>query len=117
MWFTLAAYNAGLGHVYDAKDLAEEKGWDRKVWFGNVEKAMLLLADRKYYSKARYGYARGQEPVDYVHKIEARFRTYVALLDAYHRQQQAAANDYCGGVGCAVRTDRWYPVRTAHPTR
>ncbi|WP_323846904.1 transglycosylase SLT domain-containing protein [Microbulbifer magnicolonia] len=25
MGFTLASYNAGLGHVYDAKDLAEEK--------------------------------------------------------------------------------------------
>ncbi|SHF60966.1 membrane-bound lytic murein transglycosylase F [Microbulbifer donghaiensis] len=91
MWFTLAAYNAGLGHVYDAKDLAEEMGWDRKVWFGNVEKAMLLLSERKYYKKARYGYARGREPYDYVRKIEARFRTYVALLDAYRRQQQAAS--------------------------
>ncbi|SEA36927.1 transporter substrate-binding domain-containing protein [Microbulbifer marinus] len=91
MWFTLAAYNAGLGHVYDAKDLAEELGWDRKVWFGNVEKAMLLLSERKYYKKARYGYARGREPFDYVRKIEARFRTYVALLDAYRRQQQVTS--------------------------
>lgn len=86
MWFTLAAYNAGLGHVYDAKDLAEEMGWDRKVWFGNVEKAMLLLSQRKYYKKARYGYARGREPVDYVRRIEARFHIYAALLDAHRRQ-------------------------------
>lgn len=92
MWFTLAAYNAGLGHVYDAKDLAEEMGWDRKVWFGNVERAMLLLSERKYYSKARYGYARGAEPVEYVRKIEARFRTYVALLDAFERRQREAAS-------------------------
>ncbi|MFC6980795.1 transglycosylase SLT domain-containing protein [Microbulbifer taiwanensis] len=88
MWFTLAAYNAGLGHVYDAKELATEMGWDRKVWFGNVERAMLLLSQKKYYRKARYGYARGQEPVDYVRKIEARYRTYVALLDAYRRHNQ-----------------------------
>ncbi|MBB3063711.1 transporter substrate-binding domain-containing protein [Microbulbifer rhizosphaerae] len=85
MWFTLAAYSAGPGHVYDAKDLAEEMGWDRKVWFGNVEKAMLLLSQRKYYKKARYGYARGREPVDYVRRIEARFHIYAALLDAHRR--------------------------------
>ncbi|AQQ69113.1 transglycosylase [Microbulbifer agarilyticus] len=91
MWFTLASYNAGLGHVYDAQDLAEEKGWDRNVWFGNVENAMLLLAERKYYSKARYGYARGQEPYDYVRKISQRFRTYAALLEAYRRQQDVSA--------------------------
>ncbi|QKX17416.1 transporter substrate-binding domain-containing protein [Microbulbifer sp. YPW1] len=87
MWFTLASYNAGLGHVYDAQDLAEDKGWDRNVWFGNVENAMLLLSEKKYYRKARYGYARGKEPYDYVRKIESRYRTYVALLDAHQRKQ------------------------------
>ncbi|MBN8432427.1 transporter substrate-binding domain-containing protein [Microbulbifer salipaludis] len=88
MWFTLASYNAGLGHVYDAQDLAEQKGWDRRVWFNNVENAMLLLSEKKYYEKARYGYARGQEPYDYVRKINARFRTYVALLEDYERRQE-----------------------------
>lgn len=83
MWFTLASYNAGLGHVYDAQDLAAEKGWDRRVWFDNVENAMLLLSDKEYFKKARYGYARGKEPFDYVRKIQARFRTYVALLRDY----------------------------------
>ena len=96
MWFTLASYNAGLGHVYDAKDLAEEKGWDRKVWFGNVENAMLLLSEKKYYSKARYGYARGREPYDYVRKIAQRYRTYAALLKAYERQSEV------GAVNCAI---------------
>ena len=89
MWFTLASYNAGLGHVYDAQDLAEEKGWDRKVWFNHVENAMLLLSEKEYFSKARYGYARGQEPYDYVRKIQARFRTYVALLEDYQRRKDA----------------------------
>ncbi|WOX04163.1 MltF family protein [Microbulbifer pacificus] len=93
MWFTLASYNAGLGHVYDAKDLAEEKGWDRKVWFGNVENAMLLLSEKKHYSKARYGYARGREPYDYVRKIVQRYRTYAGLLEAYQRQQNVSALD------------------------
>ncbi|GMG87183.1 hypothetical protein MNKW57_15040 [Biformimicrobium ophioploci] len=89
MWFTLASYNAGLGHVYDAQDLAEQKGWDRKIWFDNVEKAMLLLSDPKYYKRARYGYARGTEPVQYVQKISERFRSYVKLLDAHQRNKEA----------------------------
>ncbi|KUJ82602.1 lytic transglycosylase F [Microbulbifer flavimaris] len=87
LWFTLASYNAGLGHVYDAQDLAEEKGWDRRVWFENVERALLLLSEPEFYQHARYGYARGQEPMDYVRKIEARFRHFVALLDALQREQ------------------------------
>nr|WP_010131996.1 transporter substrate-binding domain-containing protein [Microbulbifer agarilyticus] len=98
MWFTLASYNAGLGHVYDAQDLAEEKGWDRNIWFDNVENAMLLLSEKKYYSKARYGYARGREPYDYVRKISQRFRTYASLLEAYQRQQDI------GALHCIVAT-------------
>ncbi|MCW8125133.1 transporter substrate-binding domain-containing protein [Microbulbifer halophilus] len=97
VWFTLAAYNAGLGHVYDAQDLAEEKGWDRRVWFDNVEKAMLLLSERRYYKNARYGYARGREPYNYVRKIEARFRTYTALLEAYQRKQ-TSTNPTCNAI-------------------
>lgn len=109
LWFTLASYNAGLGHVYDAQDLAEKKGWDRRIWFDNVERAMLLLAEPEYYKHARYGYARGQEPVDYVRKIEARFRHFVNLLDAFERKQSdirgtnsptSIADHWCGWQPC-----------------
>lgn len=78
-WFTLAAYNAGVGHVRDARRLAAQKGWDPDRWFGNVEKAMLLLAAREYHRKAAHGYVRGQEPVDYVRQIRDRFEAYVRL--------------------------------------
>ena len=105
LWFTLASYNAGLGHVYDAQDLAENKGWDRRVWFDNVERAMLLLADPQYYKRARYGYARGQEPVDYVRKIDARFRHFVNLLDAFERKQP----DNPGQSGPVPLVQRWQP--------
>lgn len=79
LWFALAAYNAGYGHVYDARRLARRKGWDPDKWFGNVEKAMLLLAKREYYSKARFGYVRGSEPVHYVRDIRDRYHAYLAL--------------------------------------
>ena len=76
IWFALAAYNAGLGHVYDARRLARQKKWDANKWFGNVEKAMLLLSERKYAKKARHGYCRGGEPVAYVRHIRELYEVY-----------------------------------------
>jgi membrane-bound lytic murein transglycosylase F len=57
--------------------LAGKIGFNPNVWFGNVEKAMLLLQKRKYYEKARYGYCRGSEPVSYVREILSRYDAYV----------------------------------------
>ncbi|PKF63877.1 lytic transglycosylase F [Psychromonas sp. psych-6C06] len=76
IWFTLASYNAGAGHVRDAMRLARQKGLRDDIWFDNVEKAMLLLSQPKYAAKARYGYVRGQEPVTYIREIKRRFDTY-----------------------------------------
>lgn len=77
--FALAGYNAGIGHVYDAQRLAKQKGWDPTKWFGNVEKAMLLLADKEYARQARHGYCRGGEPVKYVSHIQALYDAYVEV--------------------------------------
>ncbi len=79
LWFTLAAYNAGFGHVRDARQLAKKQGWNPDKWFNNVEKAMLLLSKRKYHSHSRFGYVRGQEPVNYVRQISERYLAYLAL--------------------------------------
>lgn len=79
MWFTLAAYNAGVGHVRDARRLAKLKGWNENRWFNNVERAMLLLRFKKYYRKARFGYVRGREPVNYVRKIKHHYEAYRKL--------------------------------------
>ena len=81
VWFTLAAYNAGLGHVMDARRLAAQKGWDPDRWFDNVENAMLLLSQRKYFSQARHGYVRGSEPVAYINNISALYKAYVQLTE------------------------------------
>lgn len=79
--FGLAAYNAGLGHVYDAQRLAKEKGWDPNRWFGNVEKAMLLLSQPEYARRARHGYCRGGEPVKYVSHIQSLYEAYVEVAE------------------------------------
>jgi membrane-bound lytic murein transglycosylase F len=75
--FALAGYNAGLGHVYDAQKLAREMGLNPYKWFGNVEKAIVLLQKPENAAKARYGYCRGGQPVAYVARVrqmEANYR-------------------------------------------
>ncbi|GAA5314829.1 MAG: hypothetical protein AseanaTS_00330 [Candidatus Pelagadaptatus aseana] len=76
-FFMLAAYNAGPGHVRDARKLARKLGLDPNKWFDNTEKAMLLLSKPEYYKKARFGYVRGSEPVTYVREIRQRYLGYI----------------------------------------
>jgi membrane-bound lytic murein transglycosylase F len=82
MWFTLASYNSGLGHVRDARILARKMGWNPDRWFDNVERAMLLLSRRSFFQLATHGYARGKETVDYVRQIRNRYNAYIRLADA-----------------------------------
>ncbi|MGB0835448.1 MAG: transporter substrate-binding domain-containing protein [Psychrobium sp.] len=80
IYFSLAAYNAGFSHVKDAQRLAVKMNLRSDVWFNNVEKAMLLLQQPKYYKKARFGYCRGSEPVNYVREIQQRYLSYVDIV-------------------------------------
>jgi membrane-bound lytic murein transglycosylase F len=80
MWFTLAGYNAGHGHVRDARRLARRLGHDPDRWFGHVERAMLKLSEPEYANRARHGFVRGREPVQYVRAIRDRYQAYVDLL-------------------------------------
>ncbi|MBF0204104.1 MAG: membrane-bound lytic murein transglycosylase MltF [Desulfamplus sp.] len=68
--FALASYNVGYGHVLDARKLAAAQGMDSSHWDA-VNQTLPLLAKQKYYSKTKYGYARGHEPVRYINKIFA----------------------------------------------
>ncbi|BBM01636.1 transporter substrate-binding domain-containing protein [Microbulbifer sp. GL-2] len=79
IYFTLAAYNAGHGHVRDARNLAQNLELDPDQWFGHVEEAMLLLSQPEYYRKSRFGYVRGREPVNYVREIRDRYIGYLGI--------------------------------------
>ena len=69
----LATYNIGQGHMYDARVIAREMGLSPDKWV-NMVRILPLLKKKKYYKKALYGYARGDEPVTYVRKITAFYR-------------------------------------------
>ena len=69
--FILAAYNAGVAHVYDAIALAKKYKMNPNRWSGNVEKAILMKMNPRYYRDpvVKYGYSRGRETYDYVRRI------------------------------------------------
>ena len=79
--FALASYNAGQGHVEDARLVAQKIGRDPDKWYGHVEHAITLLSERQYAKDVRYGYCRCTEVVNYVKKIESRYLDYVTYLD------------------------------------
>jgi membrane-bound lytic murein transglycosylase F len=74
-WLALAAYNVGYGHLEDARKITEMNGGDPDKWI-DVKKSLPLLSRKKWYKKAKHGYARGHEPVKYVENI----RKYHELL-------------------------------------
>ena len=67
-WIALAAYNVGMGHVYDARTLARRLDKDPDSW-NELMTVLPLLAQKRYYKTVKYGYARGREPVRYVQRI------------------------------------------------
>jgi len=76
IWFALAAYNVGYGHLNDARKLAQQLGKNPDRWV-DIKEILPLLANKKYYRTLKHGYARGSEPVQYVHSI----REYQQVLE------------------------------------
>jgi membrane-bound lytic murein transglycosylase F len=75
---SLAAYNAGIGHLRDAQNLAIENGKSPRRW-EDVAQMFALLEIPDYYEKAKYGYCQGDSVVEYVSRVFQKYNTYVAL--------------------------------------
>jgi len=75
-WFAIASYNVGFGHVEDARVLAQRMGKNPDSWTA-VRRVLPLLTDPRWYDQAKYGYAQGWQPVQYV----ARVREFLRLLE------------------------------------
>ena len=79
--FVLASYNAGQGHVLDARRLARKYGKDPERW-EDVAHFLLLKSQPEYYNDpvSKSGYCRGSEPVNYVREILHRYDRYRQLM-------------------------------------
>tara|TARA_R110000868_G_scaffold259361_9_gene517435 strand:- start:33714 stop:35222 length:1509 start_codon:yes stop_codon:yes gene_type:complete len=75
----LATYNAGMGHVADARRLSIDQNQNPNEW-ETISESLLKLMQRRYYQNARYGFCRGIETVRYVNEIMNRYNTYQAIL-------------------------------------
>ena len=80
IWFALAAYNMGYGHMMDARKLTRLRGKNPNSW-DDVRQSLPLLHDARWHRKTRYGYARGREARQYVKNIR-RYYQNLRLLEA-----------------------------------
>ena len=81
LWFTLAAYNIGLGHVEDARTITKSQGDNPNSWI-DVEKHIPKLSQKKWYKKTKYGFARGHESIEFVKRV----RRYYDILCLYRQE-------------------------------
>ena len=77
-WLALAAYNIGIGHLEDARVLAQKQKTSPDSWTA-VSRALPLLALPEFYEDAKFGFARGEMPVAFVERIRAYYDILVAL--------------------------------------
>ena len=85
----MAAYNLGIGHIYDARELARRQGLDPDSWL-SLKKVLPLLSRERYYRELKYGYARGREAVRYVERIENYREILEKALERRQQNQKAA---------------------------
>lgn len=76
--FVAAAYNAGQGHISDAIAIASTQGLDPKKWEGQVEEALKLKSQARFYNSpgVKCGYFSAKETVDYVRRVSELYSSY-----------------------------------------
>ena len=78
LWFALAAYNLGMGHLNGARHFAPGLKLDPNVWV-DMKQVMPLMARPEYYTRLKSGRARGGEAVIMVENI----RNYFDVLSRF----------------------------------
>lgn len=73
----IASYNVGPRHVFDARELARDMGFDSDRWRGAVETAMVLLDDPELARQYPAGVCRCRRAANYVRRILRRYAAYV----------------------------------------
>jgi len=79
--FVLASYNAGIGHVIDARNLARKYGRDPNTWDNNVEYFIQNKLQFSDDSAVKHGKLRGNETTRYVKEIIDRYQHYKNIIE------------------------------------
>jgi membrane-bound lytic murein transglycosylase F len=82
--FVLASYNAGIGHVQDARNLAAKYNADTARWEEEVSEFLLKKSDPNYYKDpvVEFGYCKCTEPYHYVKLVLEIYDQYKTLIKA-----------------------------------
>jgi membrane-bound lytic murein transglycosylase F len=83
VWFTLAAYNLGMGHLEDARILTQRLGGNPNLW-ADVEARLDLLSQERYFKDLKYGYARGFEARKFVGNVQRYYDTLIWMDTRSH---------------------------------
>ena len=78
-YLALAAYNLGLGHMEDARVLAQKGGLNPDKW-QDVRQVLPRLAEPEAFQQLKHGYARGGEAAQLVDNV----RNYYDILARMH---------------------------------
>ncbi|HVO87651.1 MAG TPA: membrane-bound lytic murein transglycosylase MltF [Casimicrobiaceae bacterium] len=87
-WLALAAFNIGIGHLEDARILAQKQKLNPDLW-SDVRIALPLLADPDYYQQAKNGYARGGMPVAFVDRVRGYYDILLRAEPSYQPRLRA----------------------------
>lgn len=97
-WMALASYNVGFYHLQDARVLTERNGGNPDRWI-DVREHLPLLSQRKWYTRTRYGYARGREPVIYVRNIRSYYDILTWWTTSRNREDAEQLAELAGSAG------------------
>lgn len=86
-WLALAAYNQGYGHLEDARILAQRMKLNADSWL-DVRKAYAKLKDPEIHAALKYGFARGDEAVQFVENI----RNYTDIINRLEKPLELEIN-------------------------
>lgn len=91
MWMAAAAWNMGLGHLFDARAIAQQRGGNPNLW-ADVRAALPLLTEKKWYAKARYGYGQGYQALTFVDNVRSYYDILVWLTNGQPQLMPAPAS-------------------------
>ncbi|RJT43142.1 membrane-bound lytic murein transglycosylase MltF [Rahnella woolbedingensis] len=102
IWFALAAYNMGYGHMLDARKLTAQQKGNPDSW-ADVKQRLPMLNQKRFFSRTTYGYARGTQAYNYVENIRRYQLSLVGyLMEKEKKQAQKAALQAQLGQGYPV---------------
>ena len=94
-WLALAAYNLGIGHLEDARVLAQKSGLNPDKW-QDVRQVLPRLSEPETFSQLKHGYARGFEALQLVDNVR-NYHDILTRMEPREAENQLSAKGTASG--------------------